>query len=257
MITPRKYLLNVEGAGKWISLLGSAQVAPACSALPRPAHFCLHCPVPHLLTVSSTRASLHEVKALFCLAPVIQCGFLEAVCSECTTSLFFADGLHKMLSSTMLVFYFPPLLSLLNLWTFSANSGAKKAHVPAMCCSPCSLAPGHLAATCQIPQLAFVMLGSFSSFLREERQVQCGLAFTVLSLPFQTIYSCCCDSVQRETAQSCVPCPPRGSRSFGGCLGSRGAHFTEQANGQRVVGRCSCQRETALPTCFLHWGPCK
>lgn len=40
--------------------------------------------------------------------------------------------------------------------------------------------------------------------------------------------------------------------SFGGCLGSRGTHFTEQANGQRVVGRCSCQRETALPTCFLH-----
>lgn len=74
-----------------------------------------------------------------------------------------------------------------------------------MCCSPCSLAPRHLAAACQIPQLAFVMLGSFSSFLHEERQVQCGLAFTVLSLPFQTIYSCCCDSVQRETAQSCVP----------------------------------------------------
>lgn len=65
-------ILSVEGAGKWISLLGSAQVAPACSALPHPARFCLHCPVPRLLAVSSTRASLHEVKALFCLAPVIQ-----------------------------------------------------------------------------------------------------------------------------------------------------------------------------------------
>lgn len=129
MISRRKYLLNKGGGGKWISLLGSAWVAPACSALPHPARFCLHCPVPRLLPVSNTRASLHEVKALFCLAPDIQCGFLEAVYSECTTSLFFADGLYKMLSSTMLVFYFPPLLSLLSLWTFSAKSGAKKAYV--------------------------------------------------------------------------------------------------------------------------------
>lgn len=63
----------------------------------------------------------------------------------------------------------------------------------------------------------------------------------LFSVPFQTMYSVCCVPVQREAAQSRVPCSLVGSGMFGGCL-----------NWEELVSLCRQKAErTAGHGCVL------
>lgn len=98
------------------------------------------------------------------------------------------------------------------------------------CCIWSSCSTGSIWAPCQTTWLLSCRLCCHP--LPKGRSKCNKILLLLFSLPFQTMYSVCCASVQREAAQSRMPCSLVGSGDVWGVFELRGVNLIVQAKGR-------------------------